>query len=41
MSILKLFLKDTDDWSNDAENTAAHHRNKLRYNRLTKMYFEF
>ncbi len=23
---------DTEDWSNDAENTAAHHRNKLHFN---------
>ncbi len=23
---------DTEDWSNDAENTAAHHRNKLQFN---------
>ncbi len=22
---------DTEDWSNDAENSAAHHRNKLFY----------
>ncbi len=22
---------DTEDWSNDAENTAAHHRNKLYF----------
>ncbi len=22
---------DTEDWSNDAENTAAHHRNKLHF----------
>ncbi len=21
--------RDTEDWSNDAENTALHHRNKL------------
>ncbi len=21
----------TEDWSNDAENTAAHHRNKLHF----------
>ncbi len=24
--------RDTEDWSNDAENTAAHHRNKLDFN---------
>ncbi len=23
---------DTEDWSNDAENTAARHRNKLQFN---------
>ncbi len=23
---------DTEDWSNDAENSAAHHRNKLQFN---------
>ncbi len=30
-SMLEWFLKDhvTEDWSNDAENTAAHHGNKL------------
>ncbi len=22
---------DTEDWSNDAENSAAHHRNKLYF----------
>ncbi len=22
---------DTEDWSNDAENTAAHHRNKFQF----------
>ncbi len=27
---------DTEDWSNDAENTAAHHRNKLHF----KIYIE-
>ncbi len=29
ISILELFLKDceTEDWSNDAENSALHHRN--------------
>ncbi len=26
---------DTEDWSNDAENTAAHHRNKLHFNRYS------
>ncbi len=25
---------DPEDWSNDAENTAAHHRNKLYFNTL-------
>ncbi len=24
--------RDTEDWSNDAENTALHHRNKLHFN---------
>ncbi len=24
-------LCDTEDWSNDAENAAAHHRNKLYF----------
>ncbi len=23
---------DTEDWSNDAENSALHHRNKLHFN---------
>ncbi len=27
---------DTEDWSNDAENTALHHRNKLHWK-----YFQF
>ncbi len=27
---------DTEDWSNDAENTAAHHRNKLQFNRYSQ-----
>ncbi len=26
---------DTEDWSNDAENSAAHHRNKLSF----KIYY--
>ncbi len=25
---------DTEDWSNDAENTAAHHRNKLHIEQI-------
>ncbi len=30
ISTLEWFLKDhTEDWSNDAENAALHHRNKL------------
>ncbi len=38
--ILEWFLKDhvtleTEDWSNDAENSALHHRNKLHYYILT------
>ncbi len=24
--------RDTDDWSNDAENVAKHHRSKLYFN---------
>ncbi len=27
---------DTEDWSNDAENTALHHRNKLHF----KIYYD-
>ncbi len=27
---------DTEDWSNDAENSALHHRNKLHF----KIYIE-
>ncbi len=27
-------LCDTEDWSNDAENTAAHHRNKLHIEQI-------
>ncbi len=26
---------DTEDWSNDAENSALHHRNKLQYIKYT------
>ncbi len=26
---------DTEDWSNDDENTAVHHRNKLQFNRYS------
>ncbi len=26
---------DTEDWSNDAENSAAHHSNKLHFNIYT------
>ncbi len=29
---------DTEDWSNDAENTAAHHRNKLHFNIYSKLF---
>ncbi len=36
---------DTEDWSNDAENTALHHRNKLHlkiyYNRKQFFKIEF
>jgi len=28
---------DTEDWSNDAENTALHHRNKLHFNVITNI----
>ncbi len=28
----------TEDWSNDAENTAAHHRNKLHFTINTNTY---
>jgi len=34
---------DTEDWSNDAENSALHHRNKLHfkiYSYGKKSYFE-
>ncbi len=33
ISILEWFLKDhvTQDWSNDAENSALHHKNKLYF----------
>ncbi len=27
---------DTEDWSNDAKNTAASHRNKLQFNMYSK-----
>ncbi len=33
--ILEWFLKDTEDWSNDAENSALQHRNKLHF----KIYY--
>ncbi len=29
---------DPEDWSNDAENTALHHRNKLHFNILISTY---
>ncbi len=33
---------DTEDWSNDAENSALHHRNKyikiLKYIKIEKIY---
>ncbi len=32
---------DTEDWSNDAENSAAHHRNKLHFSIHTEnSYFK-
>ncbi len=33
---------DTEDWSNDAENSAAHHWNKLRFKiiQILNSYFE-
>ncbi len=30
---------DTEDWSNDAENSALQHRNKLHFN-IKKGYFK-
>ncbi len=30
---------DTEDWSNDAENSALHHRNKLHFNIHIKYIF--
>jgi len=29
---------DTVDWSNDAENTALHHRNKLQFKYIQILY---
>ncbi len=34
---------DTEDWSNDAENSALHHRNKLyilKYIKIENCYFK-
>ncbi len=33
---------DTEDWSNDAENSALHHRNKItfKYIQIENSYFE-
>ncbi len=33
---------DTEDWSNDAENSALHHRNKLhfKYIKIENSYFK-
>ncbi len=31
---------DTEDWSNDAENSAAHHSNKLHYIHIENSYFK-
>ncbi len=39
ISILEWFVKDhvtLKDWSNDAENTALHHRNKLHLKNILK-----
>ncbi len=30
---------DTEDWSNDADNTALHHRNKLHFKIYSVIYF--
>ncbi len=34
---------DTEDWSNDAENSALHHSNKyiLKYIQIENSYFRF
>ncbi len=29
---------DTEDWSNDAENSALHHRNKLHFKIIIQLY---
>ncbi len=31
---------DIEDWSNDAENSALHYRNKLQYIHIENSYFE-
>ncbi len=31
ISMISEESRDTEDWSNDAENSAAHHRNKLHF----------
>ncbi len=30
---------DTEDWSNDAENSALHHRNKLHFKIIIQLYW--
>ena len=32
---------DTEDWSNDAENSALHHRNKLHLKKILLFYCNF
>ncbi len=34
-------LCDAEDWSNDAENSALHHRNKLYFNNLVIIFHNF
>ncbi len=31
ISMISEGARDTEDWSNDAENTAAHHRNTFHF----------
>ncbi len=33
---IRIWSCDSEDWSNDAENTALHHRNQLFYFKLDK-----
>ncbi len=32
---------DTEDWSNDAENTAAHHRNIWKYIKIENLILKY